>query len=180
MNQTDQTTALATTPALPAVTTGPLPASSKRYLAGVIHPEIRVPMREIAVHPAAGEPPVTIYDASGPYTDSAVQTDIARGLAPVRSAWMAARGDCEAYTARSVQPADNGFATGARLVPGFPVQTNPLRAMGGKAVTQLAYARAGIITAEMEYVAIRENLGRAAALPTPRDGEDFGRRSRIM
>jgi len=174
MNQTDQTTALATTPALPAVTTGPLPASSKRYLAGVIHPEIRVPMREIAVHPAAGEPPVTIYDASGPYTDSAVQTDIARGLAPVRSAWMAARGDCEAYTARSVQPADNGFATGARLVPGFPVQTNPLRAMGGKAVTQLAYARAGIITAEMEYVAIRENLGRAAALPTPRDGEDFG------
>ena len=174
MNQTDQTTALATAPSLPAVTTGPLPASSKRYVAGVIHPEIRVPMREIAVHPSAGEPPVTIYDASGPFTDPAVQTDIARGLAPVRSAWMAARGDCEAYTARSVQPADNGFATGTRLVPGFPVQTNPLRAMGGKAVTQLAYARAGIITAEMEYVAIRENLGRAAALPTPRDGEDFG------
>ena len=174
MNQIDQTNALATAPALPAVTTGPLPASSKRYVAGVIHPEIRVPMREIAVHPSAGEPPVTIYDASGPFTDPAVQTDIARGLAPVRSAWMAARGDCEAYTARSVQPADNGFATGTRLVPGFPVQTNPLRAMGGKAVTQLAYARAGIITAEMEYVAIRENLGRAAALPTPRDGEDFG------
>ena len=174
MNQIDQTNALATAPALPAVTTGPLPASSKRYVAGVIHPEIRVPMREIAVHSSAGEPPVTIYDASGPFTDPAVQTDIARGLAPVRSAWMAARGDCEAYTARSVQPADNGFATGTRLVPGFPVQTNPLRAMGGKAVTQLAYARAGIITAEMEYVAIRENLGRAAALPTPRDGEDFG------
>ena len=174
MNQIDQTNALATAPALPAVTTGPLPASSKRYVAGVIHPEIRVPMREIAVHPSAGEPPVTIYDASGPFTDPAVQTDIARGLAPVRSAWMAARGDCEAYTARSVQPADNGFATGTRLVPGFPVQTNPLRAMGGKAVTQLAYARAGIITAALEYVAIRENLGRAAALPTPRDGEDFG------
>ena len=174
MNQTDQTTALATAPALPAVTTGPLPASSKRYVAGVIHPDIRVPMREIAVHPSAGEPPVSIYDASGPYTDPAVQTDIARGLAPVRSAWMAARGHCEAYTARSVQPADNGFATGTRLVPGFPVQTIPLRALGGKAVTQLAYARAGIITAEMEYVAIRENLGRAAALQTARDGEDFG------
>ncbi|MDP3197686.1 phosphomethylpyrimidine synthase ThiC [Tabrizicola sp.] len=174
MNQTDQTTALATAPALPAVTTGPLPASSKRYEAGVIHPDIRVPMREIAVHPSAGEPPLTIYDASGPYTDPAVQTDIAEGLAPVRSAWTAARGDCEGYAARSVQPADNGFATGTRLVPGFPVKTTPLRAMGGKAVTQLAYARAGIITAEMEYVAIRENLGRPAALPTPRDGEDFG------
>ncbi|MDB5660475.1 MAG: phosphomethylpyrimidine synthase ThiC [Cypionkella sp.] len=176
MNQIDQTTThtIPVASALPSVTTGPLPASSKRQVAGVIHPGIRVPMRQIAVHPSAGEPPVTVYDASGPYTDPAVQTDIARGLAPVRSAWVAARGDCEAYTARCVQPADNGFATGTRLVPGFPVQINPLRAMGGKAVTQLAYARAGIITAEMEYVAIRENLGRAAALPSPRDGEDFG------
>ena len=126
MNQIDQTTAAA----LPAVTTGPLPASSKRHVAGVIHPDIRVPMRQIAVHPSAGEPPVTVYDASGPYTDPAVQTDIARGLAPVRSAWVAARGDCDAYAARSVQPADNGFATGARLVPGFAVRTNPLRCAG--------------------------------------------------
>ena len=176
MNQIDQTTThtIPVASALPAITTGPLPASSKRHVAGVIHPDIRVPMRQIAVHPSAGEPPVTVYDASGPYTDPAVQTDIARGLAPVRSAWVAARGDCEAYAARSVQPADNGFATGTRLVPGFAVRTNPLRARDRKAVTQLAYARAGIITAEMEYVAIRENLGRAAALPTPRDGEDFG------
>ena len=90
MNQIDQTTATA----LPAVTTGPLPASSKRHVAGVIHPDIRVPMRQIAVHPSAGEPPVTVYDASGPYTDPAVQTDIARGLASVRCAWVAARGDC--------------------------------------------------------------------------------------
>ena len=173
MNQIDQTTAQAV-PALPTVTTGPLPASSKRHVAGVIHPDILVPMRQIAVHPSAGEPPVTVYDASGPYTDPAVQTDIARGLASVRERWIATRSDCEAYTARSVQPADNGFATGTRLVPSFPEQRSPLRARDGKAVTQLAYARAGIITAEMEYVAIRENLGRAAALPTPRDGEDFG------
>jgi hypothetical protein len=110
MNQIDQTTAHAVS-ALSKVTTGSLPASSKRHVAGVIHPDILVPMRQIAVHPSSGEPPVTIYDASGPYTDPAVQTDIAKGLAPVRSAWMAARGDCDAYTARSVQPADNGFAT---------------------------------------------------------------------
>ena len=176
MNQIDQTTAPANpaASALLTVTTGPLPASSKWHVAGVIHPDILVPMRQIALHPSAGEPPVTVYDASGPYTDPAAQTDIARGLPPVRGAWETARGECEAYTARSVQPADNGFATGARLVPGFPVQRNPLRAQGGKAVTQLAYARAGIITAEMEYVAIRENLGRSAASAAPRNGEDFG------
>ena len=175
MNQIDQTVqARPAAPDLPAVTTGPLPASSKRHVAGVIHPGIRVPMRQIALHPSAAEPPVTVYDASGPYTDPAVVVDIAAGLAPLRSGWLAARGDCEPYPARAVQPADNGFADGARLVPGFPTQRDPLRARDGKAVTQLAYARAGIITAEMEYVAIRENLGRAAASGAARDGEDFG------
>lgn len=175
MNQIDQTAqAGSAVPTLPAVTTGPLPASSKRHVAGVIHPDIRVPMRQITVHASAGEPPVTVYDASGPYTDPAVVTDIAAGLRPLRSDWLAARGDCELYSARAVQPADNGFASGARLVPGFPVQRSPLRARNGKAVTQLAYARAGIITAEMEYVAIRENLGRVAAPAAARDGKDFG------
>jgi len=175
MNQIDQTVAPGTqTSALPTVTTGPLPASTKRYVAGVIYPEIRVPLREIAVHPSAGEPPVTVYDASGPYTDPAVDTDITLGLAPVRATWVAARGDCEGYTARTVQPADNGFAGGARLVPAFPVERSPLRARTGGAVTQLAYARAGIVTPEMEYVAIRENLGRTGAASSSRDGEDFG------
>ena len=175
MNQIDQTAqARSAAPDLPAVTSGPLPASTKRHVAGVIHPDIRVPMRQIAVHPSAGEPPVTVYDTSGPYTDPAIVTDIAAGLPPLRSDWLAARGDCEPYAARPVQPADNGFASGPRLVPGFAVQRSPLRARDGKAVTQLAYARAGIITAEMEYVAIRENLGRAAAPAAARDGEDFG------
>ncbi|MGE0776425.1 MAG: phosphomethylpyrimidine synthase ThiC [Sphingomonadaceae bacterium] len=176
MNQFDHSTAQArlAAPRLPSVTTGPLPASTKRHVQGVIHPDIRVPMRQITVHPSAGEPPVTVYDASGPYTDPAVVTDIARGLAPIRSDWLAARGDCEPYAARPVRPADNGFASGERLVPGFPVQRAPLRARDGRAVTQLAYARAGIITAEMEYVAIRENLGRTSAPAATRDGEDFG------
>ncbi|PTX02508.1 phosphomethylpyrimidine synthase ThiC [Pararhodobacter aggregans] len=159
--------------ALPEVTTGPLPASTKRHVAGHLHPGIRVPMRDIALHPSAGEPPVTVYDASGPYTDPAVTTDITRGLPPLREGWIAARGDCEAYEGRALQPADNGFVSGERLTPTFALTRAPLRARNGAAVTQLAYARAGIITPEMEFVAIRENLGRTAAAG-PRDGEDFG------
>ncbi|SEM42203.1 phosphomethylpyrimidine synthase [Gemmobacter aquatilis] len=173
MNQTTQIPQTSG-PALPSVTTGPLPGSTRVYVPGVLHPDLRVPMRQIALHPSAGEPPVTVYDSSGAYTDPAIATDIAQGLAPVRGAWVSARGDCVAYAARAVQPADNGFATGERLVPAFPHLRPPLRAVEGKAVTQLAYARAGIITPEMEYVAIRENLGRTAASGSARDGEDFG------
>ncbi|GAB1381269.1 phosphomethylpyrimidine synthase ThiC [Pararhodobacter aggregans] len=159
--------------ALPEVTTGPLPASTKRHVAGQLHPDIRVPMRDIALHPSAGEPPVTVYDASGPYTDPAITTDITRGLPPLREGWIAARGDCEAYEGRALHPADNGFVSGERLTPTFALTRAPLRARNGAAVTQLAYARAGIITPEMEFVAIRENLGRTTTAG-PRDGEDFG------
>ncbi len=162
------------TGAVPSVTTGALPGSTKIYVPGVVYPDLLVQMRRIAVHPSAGEPPVTVYDPSGPYTDPAIATDIAQGLAPLRGAWLTTRGDCETYAPRIVQPADNGFATGERLVPTFPHQRQPLRAVGGKAVTQLAYACAGIISPEMEHVAIRENLGRIVASGTPRDGEDFG------
>ncbi|MEL6336417.1 MAG: phosphomethylpyrimidine synthase ThiC, partial [Pseudomonadota bacterium] len=149
------------------------------YVAGTRHPEIRVPMREIAVHPSANEPALTVYDTSGPYTDPDIATDINRGLAPLRRDWIAARGDVVAYDGRAIQPADNGFVSGNRLTPAFPVKPRPLRAKTG-AVTQLAYARAGIVTPEMEFVAIRENQRREAmATPTPRDamprdGEDFG------
>ena len=159
----------------PQVTTGPLPASTKIFKSGTIHPAIRVPMREIAVHPTAGEPAVTVYDSSGPYTDPAVETRIEAGLPRLRESWIAARGDVEAYNGRHVRPEDNGFAIGERLTPEFPVRNRPLKAWDGRAVTQLAYARAGIITPEMEFVAIRENLGRErirAALV--RDGESFG------
>ncbi len=158
----------------PFVTTGPLPASRKVHKAGDRYPQIRVPMREISVHPTAGEPPVTVYDSSGPYTDPDVQTDISSGLRRIRSAWIIARGDVEAYDGRSVRPEDNGFASGDRLTPTFPFRHAPLRATGRRAVTQLAYARAGIITPEMEFVAIRENLGREVARATQRDGESFG------
>ncbi|OLP57819.1 phosphomethylpyrimidine synthase ThiC [Xaviernesmea oryzae] len=159
----------------PEVTTGPLPASTKIFVPGEIHPEIRVPLRQIALHPTSGEPPVNVYDASGPYTDPAATIAIDQGLARLRRDWILARGDVEAYDGRRVKPEDNGFVSGDKLTPEFPVRHQPLRARDGKAVTQLAYARAGIITPEMEYIAIRENLGRKAAKEAlERDGESFG------
>ncbi|AQS47107.1 phosphomethylpyrimidine synthase ThiC [Thioclava nitratireducens] len=156
----------------PKITTGPLPASRKIYVEGALHEGLRVPMREIAVHPTAGEAPLPVYDSSGPYTDPEATTDINAGLAPLRRAWIEARGDVERYTGRDVRPEDNGFAQGARLTPEFPVRRQPMRAKGDRAVTQLAYARAGIITPEMEFVAIRENQLREAV--GPRDGQDWG------
>ncbi|WP_420005738.1 phosphomethylpyrimidine synthase ThiC [Arenibacterium sp. LLYu02] len=159
----------------PKITTGALPASKKIYVAGEMHESIRVPMREISTHPTAGEAPLPVYDSSGPYTDPDVLTDIREGLAPVRAEWIRARGDVEAYEGRDVTPADNGFVEGERLVAEFPVRAAPLRGIGASAPTQLAYARAGIITAEMEYVAIRENqLRQLSPCHSARDGEDFG------
>lgn len=159
----------------PEVTTGPLPASTKIFLAGDMHPDIRVPLRQIALHPTSGEAPVNVYDASGPYTDPQATIAIDQGLARHRTAWVKARGDVEAYGGRAVKPEDNGFVSAEKMTPVFPVNHRPLRAKGGKAVTQLAYARAGIITPEMEFVAIRENLGRKAAKEAlARDGESFG------
>ncbi len=150
------------------------PASRKVYQSGTVHPGLRVPMRQIDLHPASGEAPVTVYDPSGPYTDPEVHVDIEQGLARLRSSWISARGDVEAYPGRKVQPVDNGLSAGAKPAPQFPQRRAPLRARGTAAVTQLAYARAGIITAEMEYVAIRENIGREQALGGARDGESFG------
>ena len=144
----------------PKVTTGPLPASRRVWQTGKRHPDIRVPMREIDLPPSSGEPPVTVYDSSGPYTDPDASISIEAGLPRVREAWGAARGDTEQYQGRHVRPEDNGFTEGSRLTPEFPVRHEPRRATGGRAVTQIAYARAGIITHEMEFVAIRENLGR--------------------
>ncbi|WP_283193826.1 phosphomethylpyrimidine synthase ThiC [Rhizobium sp. AN80A] len=159
----------------PTVTTGPLPASRKIHIPGEIHPDIRVPMREISVHPTSGEPPVTVYDSSGIYTVEGADISIERGLPALRRDWVLARGDVEAHDGRQVRPEDNGFASGDRLTPEFPAKRQPLRAKDGRTVTQLAYARAGIITPEMEFIAIRENLGREAKADAMiRDGESFG------
>ncbi len=157
----------------PKITTGSLPASQKIYVKGSMHEGVAVPMREIAVHPTAGEPPVTVYDTSGPYTDPTIDIDIRAGLADVRRSWIEGRGDVEEYVGREINTADNGFVEGARLTAEFPIKPKPLRAKDGKAVTQLAYARAGIVTAEMEYIAIRENQKRSE-ISRERDGYDWG------
>ncbi|MCG2840061.1 phosphomethylpyrimidine synthase ThiC [Sandaracinobacter sp. RS1-74] len=158
------------------VTTGPLPASRKVHVPGRLHPEIRVPLREIALEPSSGEPAVRVYDTSGAYSDPSASIDINAGLPKLRTAWIEARQDVERYEGRQVKPEDNGLLrSGQREVKPFPhPNSNPLRAKGSGAVTQMAYARRGIITPEMEYVAIRENLGREQALARAADGESFG------
>ncbi|GAB4149451.1 MAG: phosphomethylpyrimidine synthase ThiC [Sphingomonadales bacterium] len=157
------------------VTTGALPASRKVYKPGTLHPDIRVPMREIALHPSANEPAVTVYDTSGPYSDPDAKIDIYAGLPRIREGWIMARGDVEDYDGRAVKPEDNGNVEAKFLVPEFPAKHRPVRAKAGRAVTQIAYARAGIVTPEMEFIAIRENLGREKLREqAARDGESFG------
>ncbi|MFC7050835.1 phosphomethylpyrimidine synthase ThiC [Emcibacter nanhaiensis] len=168
---------IATKPEKMEVTTGPLPASRKVYVEGTVADNIRVPMREIDLHPSANEKPVPVYDTSGPYTDPDVEIDIYKGLARTRQEWVVARGDVEEYEGRDIKPEDNGNAQGKYLAQEFPVKHRPLRAKDGQAVTQLAYARRGIITPEMEYIAIRENMARAelAENYTPDEyAESFG------
>ncbi|MDP9097107.1 MAG: phosphomethylpyrimidine synthase ThiC, partial [Pseudomonadota bacterium] len=114
------------------VTTGPLPGSRKIYVPGERFPDLRVAMREVKLEDSANEPPVRIYDPSGPYTDAAALIDITQGLPPLRTAWIEARGDVEAYDGREVRPEDNGLSgrrdpNGAQLYP--HVNTRPLRAM---------------------------------------------------
>ncbi len=158
-----------------SVSTGALPASRKIYIAGKLYPQIRVPMREIDLHPTAGEPPVAVYDPSSLYTDPAAQISIADGLPPHRLAWESAAAQLSVYEGRVSRPEDNGGAQGDKRTPEFPLIRQPMRGKDGHAVTQLAAARAGIITPEMEFVAIRENLGREKSLPLgERGGESFG------
>jgi phosphomethylpyrimidine synthase len=152
----------------------PIPGSKKVYQPGVVHRDIRVPFREVALHPSANEPPVTLYDASGPFTDPNATIDIEAGLPRPRDAWVRARGDVEAIEGRQVLPVDNGNVSAERAAPLFPKRAPVLRAKAGVAVTQLEYARRGLITPEMEFVAIRENLRREADAAVLRDGEDFG------
>ena len=158
------------------IPTGERAGSRKVYVAGELYPDIRVPFREVAVHPSANEPPVTIYDSSGPYTDPTVTIDITKGLPLVKSSWQLDRGDIAAVlNPREVKPEDNGHASGKNLAPRFDVSNHKVfKGVEGRPVTQYEYAKAGIITPEMEYVAIRENLRREQNAPCIRDGEDFG------
>ncbi|MGV6819351.1 MAG: phosphomethylpyrimidine synthase ThiC, partial [Parvularcula sp.] len=162
----------------PDVTTGPLPASRKVYVQSDRFDDVAAPVRYISVHETANEPDLPVYDPSGPYTEEGFTADVEKGLARKRTEWVLARGGVEEYDGRTVKPEDNGGATGDYLAREFPMAHKPLRATGTGPLTQLDYARAGIITKEMEYIAIRENLGRrqavADAAQTIADGESFG------
>ncbi len=158
------------------VTTGPIRGSRKVHVG-----PLKVAMREIDLEPSSGEPPVRVYDTSGPYTDPEATIDIAAGLPPLRREWQLARGDVEEYAPREVRPEDNGQLGPDRSggVPPFPTALRrPLRARGGLGaggnISQMHYARRGIVTPEMEYVATRENLGRARLAEYARDGQDWG------
>src|SRR5213593_2086744 len=172
-----------------------LPSSAKVYVSGKLHPDIRVPFREITLAPTKslnGEielnEPVRVYDTSGPWGDPDFRGDVTQGLPPLRARWIAARGDVEEIDGRKVQPIDDGYLSVAHAEhsatrngskkdelgskkrstdassPRTKFQPStaarrPLRAKPGKCVTQLYYARQGIITPEMEFIAIRENHG---------------------
>jgi phosphomethylpyrimidine synthase len=159
-----------------------LPASTRVYVEGQIHKDVRVPMREIALSPTKSfngrievNEPVRVYDCSGPWGDPAYTGTVETGLPALRKAWIEARNDTESYEGRAVEPRDNGYLTAnhaeyaaakregllSPLKAPINAQRNPLKAKPGKVVTQLAYARAGIITPEMEFIAIRENMRRA-------------------
>jgi len=179
---------------LPKVTTGALPASRKVYSQPEAAPDLRVPLREIALDASSGEPPLPVYDTTGPYTDPAVTIDVEKGLPRTRIEWVKERGGVEQYEGRPIQPVDNGNVTGKHLARNFPNTPKPWRAItapspahsresgnpenlalgprlrgderntGQHPLTQLEWARANVITKEMIYIAERENLGRKKML----------------
>ncbi|MDP3752181.1 MAG: phosphomethylpyrimidine synthase ThiC [Polaromonas sp.] len=154
-----------------SLTREPFPASRKIYVPGQVHADIRVPMREVAL--SNGES-ATLYDTSGPYTDRGADIDVRRGLEALRTPWIEARGDTEVYAGRTAQAVDDGTRREDRTDPSDPearriaalraqaagLQRTPRRAKAGANVSQMHYARRGIITPEMEYIALRENSKR--------------------
>ncbi|PVE23968.1 phosphomethylpyrimidine synthase ThiC [Microvirga sp. KLBC 81] len=159
-----------------SVTTGPIQGSRKVYATPTGGPDIRVPYREIVLTDPS-EAPVRVYDPSGPYTQDDAAIDLRQGLPLVRETWIAAR-NCAAVEPRPVKPEDNGNVSADALVAPCPAERIVRRAAPGQLVTQYEFARAGIITEEMIYVAHRENLCREAMLEEAEekiaDGESFG------
>jgi phosphomethylpyrimidine synthase len=158
------------------------PNSRKVYLPGKLHPDLRVPFREIDLSPSrisngATQPndPIRVYDTSGIWSDPDVPCNVREGLPALRRAWVTARNDVQEYAGRAVRPGDNGYLSSVHAESAsqpdargrleyFPgLRRSPLRAKAGANVSQMHYARQGLVTPEMEYIAIRENLGREAA-----------------
>ena len=168
------------------------PNSEKVYISGHQHPDLRVPLREISLSvsnhksminengSANGEKPtieppkpkIRVYDTSGPWGDQQVASDVRKGLEPLRLGWIQKRNDVETYHGRTTKPQDNGYRTERQMESNRKngnlerfegISRQPLRAKSGHNVTQMHYARRGIVTPEMEFIAIRENLGREQA-----------------
>jgi phosphomethylpyrimidine synthase len=157
------------------------PNSARVYVEGAT-PGVRVPFREVTQNPTRlpdgrveANEPVRVYETSGPWGDPEVKCDEREGLAPLRREWIVGRGDVEEYEGRTVKPEDDGYLTAGAAeyaqqktkgrLEYFPgLRRAPLRAKAGQRVTQMHYARRGIVTPEMEFVALRENMGRAMAL----------------
>jgi len=156
----------------PGLTTAPLPASRKVYVAGT-QPAVRVPFREISItapgsqngHGNDGQAVVTVYDTSGPYTDPQVKIDIRQGLPPLRLDWIVARADTEQLPDISSEYGRLRAADASLAGLRFAHLRRPRRTLPGGNVTQMHYARKGIITPEMEYIAIRENQACELAQP---------------
>nr|WP_320132455.1 phosphomethylpyrimidine synthase ThiC [uncultured Holophaga sp.] len=159
----------------------PFPASEKIHVTGS-RPDIRVPMRQVRLSPTrdfdgelVANEPVRIYDPSGPYTDPAVKIDLAAGMPAIRLPWIRERGDVEELAGASseyrIQREEDSSLDAIR----FPAVRKPLRAKAGKCITQMHYAKQGIVTPEMEYIAIRENMGREAASIKSRITPEFVR-----
>ena len=155
----------------------PLPKSKRVYVPGKLRDDIRVPMREIELSDTKGfngqievNEPVKVYDCSGPWGDPSFEGDVEQGLPAVRRQWILERGDVEEYEGREVKPEDDGYLSEVhaqnatesaknRLVQYPGLIRKPLRASKGHPVTQMWYAKQGIVTPEMEYIAVRENQG---------------------
>ena len=152
----------------PKVTTGPIAGSHKIYARPDAAPDLKVPLREIELDASSGEPPLPVYDPSGPYTDPDATIDVERGLPRTRVDWVRERGGVEDYDGRPIQPVDNGNVTGKHLARNYPNTPRPLRGQTTTPITQLEWARAGVITKEMIYIAERENLGRKQMLDAAR------------
>jgi phosphomethylpyrimidine synthase len=159
-----------------AVTTGPIQGSRKVYASPKGRTDIRVPLREIVLSDPA-EPPVQVYDSSGPYTEADAAIDLTEGAPLVREPWIAARGYASVEP-RPVKPEDNGNISPEKLVAPCPARRTVRKGAPGELVTQYEFAKAGIVTEEMVFVAHRENLAREAALAEAEEklagGESFG------
>ncbi|MDF1659227.1 MAG: phosphomethylpyrimidine synthase ThiC [Verrucomicrobiales bacterium] len=186
-------------PSQPKTVSDVFPNSRRVYIPGAIHEDVKVPLREIDLaetkHPNGRvevNEPVRIYDTSGPWGDPAFSGVVTEGLPALRRDWILARGDVAEYDGRDVKPEDNGYLSDEHAsrynekkearnkLKEYPgLKRKPLKASKGHPVTQMYYAKQGIITPEMEYIAIRENLGREAAFKAitdsdgPRNGLDF-------